>query len=225
MDLTPFSRRGFTLIELLVVIAIIAILASILVPVVGTARRSAFKTSDLSNIRQAGLARVSYGLDNDGEIVSFDWNCRFQGYIYQVIPYLGGSSDPTWNEAMTTLRSLRSLGVSKSLLYNQGAPSWALPQWSVTWTPGSSWENVDPEYVNEYLVGNPSREIYAALGFGVFNETSGQDPDFTLPGSIPNGLLDQHIYFPYDGQTVVCMFDGHAEAMEAPIPIEQLIGE
>jgi len=58
-------KKGFTLIELLVVIAIIAILAAILFPVFAQAKLAAKKTTDLSNLKQFGLAAMMYSSDSD----------------------------------------------------------------------------------------------------------------------------------------------------------------
>lgn len=85
---------SFTLIELLVVIAIIAILASILLPALRSAKDMGHLTDCRNNLKQIAAATIMYANDNDG-FVMYMGNIATDKYLHSFVPYF---CEDTWPE-------------------------------------------------------------------------------------------------------------------------------
>jgi len=93
---------GFTLLELLAVIAIIALLVSVLLPVIGKARQHARMVVELSAVRNLMFAHTFYSQDHQGRFIpGYDTKARASGpqgqtlsfpqnarYPWRLVPYV-----------------------------------------------------------------------------------------------------------------------------------------
>ncbi|MCI0621114.1 MAG: DUF1559 domain-containing protein [Acidobacteria bacterium] len=92
----PDSRpkQGFTLIELLVVVAIIAILASLLLPVLSRAKAAAQSSACKSNLRQLGLALGMFVGDFNGYPHFLEWDQALSEYSMRTMLGWDGEFGP-----------------------------------------------------------------------------------------------------------------------------------
>jgi len=139
-------QKAFTLIELLVVIAIIAILAALLLPVLGKAKEKAKRIACLNNIKQLGLSTQMY---------ANDYNFK--------LPNNAGGNWP-WDLRVEVADLLTAQGTKRKILYCPSFPeqdcdalwNFALPNFRVVGyaltfpgTPG-----LNPTNYNTNIIGH-----------------------------------------------------------------------
>jgi len=167
--------KAFTLIELLVVIAIIAILAAILFPVFAQAKAAAKKTSDLSNIKQTGLATLMYDNDND------DLNPAQCGMLYGNWGYGYPDLVPAnWNSPWPGIATFSQSGPlnviqpyakSYQVMQIPGAPTFTLPWLSA---PATGVQPTAATYAyNGLLSSYPSTAVAAPAQLPLYTELNG----------------------------------------------------
>ena len=207
--------EAFTLVELLVVIGVIAVLISILLPVLGKVRRQANTIKCAAHLHQIGVVIAMYVNDNRGYLpVGYDQDVH-RPPPPQSSP-LWAQVGAYWFEFLTPYLDLRAAWAEQLFADRQGSIFWGCPEWQPRWyqsqgfdpvatgygynisplKPGGDW-NIDSMYKGNgrYFkisqIGNQDKRLEVA---------DGRDPvlaDLLVPGD-RNAPLDPAVWYSLD---------------------------
>ena len=225
-------RRGFTLIELLVVIAIIALLVSILLPSLNSARRIAQLTRCSTQVHSFGRGAHLYAADYSGWVPRNDYDWGGDHYMFWAVafaPYLDDKL--TWPE-IHDLEFIKEWVMEVGFYHCPGIRSdnngvdYTVN--NIDWDYYQLYKNTDKPYKsnpnrqaisNLDMIHQPAELLYiceASNRFAIRTADIQSDSHtiFNRFGKPAGGRMIKHNDRRHDGRTTFLCFDGHAETRE-----------
>lgn len=208
-----FKTAAFTLIEMLVVLTIIGLLSTLVATGVSSALTQAKATASMSNLRQLGLAAITYSADHHGNLppsMSPNNLVRWHGSrpsiseAFEVsggylAPYLG--DDPRINRC-----PLLGSKAVKSGSFELGAGGYG---YNGAYLGGSFTQGVHQPINLSSLTRLNQVIVFATTAFA--NKKGLQEYPFTEPYTSPSGgyALQPSTHFRAGGKALICWADGH----------------
>ncbi len=199
---------GFTLIELLTVIAVIAILAALLIPVVGQVRAKAQAAECTSNLRQMTAAALLYSSQNKGKLPQplpgggeDNWPTTLAEYVGVQIPFLLQESVMTCPTQYALKAQARTYALNRQLdlKRQKGSGEEGPVPLIVVNRPGGEKDDLIvnpssiPMFMDGVLAGSGNWRVWRSWGESEASETN----------------------FPHDGVCNMSFVDGHVEATKS----------
>jgi prepilin-type N-terminal cleavage/methylation domain-containing protein/prepilin-type processing-associated H-X9-DG protein len=165
-------RQGFTLVELLVVIGIIALLISMLLPALNSARKQADRVKCLAALQQLGQAYNMYSVDNQGYWPVPRWTATGPSSYSQPstspltgAPVADGLRDIRWHDFIGKYvngnRPINTIGTQLASVETQmWTPTikngnnilWGCPTWNRTVVNTSGTITYNSDFFNGYMM-------------------------------------------------------------------------
>jgi type II secretory pathway pseudopilin PulG len=157
------TARAFTLTELLVVVGLIAVMISLLLPVVGKARAAADAAACLSNLRQMGTAWHLYLTENRGRLPDYAW-------------HMPGAPDLAWRAYWPGILEHYNVRENALLCPTAGEPiPFNQPLHKGYGNAGHAWTG---KYQSNHTVARFSAKIYRDSSYGYNRNLTAYNPQY-----------------------------------------------